>query len=212
MIRSVLRASCAVMLVATALRAQQPRTFGDLAAGPYNRLVIRGAMVIPGHGGPPAGPYDILIEGNTITQMVPFDPVAAERRGNATPNGDRVIEPPGCMSCQNDRSAHAPAQLPKRSSSVLPEARDGVTTMVNAATAASDAMRRRQAPRKRILRRGCSRCGLRTVRRAFATRWTSAKAPEVVKRWPRGLRAISMDPLLEPRLVTAIAKAAKAHG
>ena len=26
--------------------------FGDLGEGPYDRLVIRGAMVIPGHGGP----------------------------------------------------------------------------------------------------------------------------------------------------------------
>ena len=39
-------------------------SFGDLAAGPYKRLVIRGAMVVPGHGGPPAGPYDLVIEGN----------------------------------------------------------------------------------------------------------------------------------------------------
>ena len=59
-----------------------PVNFGDLAAGPYKRLVIRGAMVIPGHGGPPAGPYDIVIEGNMITEMIAFDPVAAERRGN----------------------------------------------------------------------------------------------------------------------------------
>ena len=67
MIRHFLRASCMLLLGTSALHAQQPRSFGDLAGGPYNRLVIRGAMVIPGHGGPPAGPYDILIEGNTIT-------------------------------------------------------------------------------------------------------------------------------------------------
>lgn len=70
--------------------------FGDLAAGPYDRLVIRGAMVIPGHGGPPAGPYDIVIEGNTISEMIPFDPVTAERRGESTrPDGDRVIDAEG---------------------------------------------------------------------------------------------------------------------
>ena len=39
------------------------QSFGDLAEGPYDRLVIRGAMVIPGHGGPPVGPHDIVIEG-----------------------------------------------------------------------------------------------------------------------------------------------------
>ena len=29
--------------------------------GPYNRLVIANAMVIPGHGGPAYGPADIII-------------------------------------------------------------------------------------------------------------------------------------------------------
>lgn len=74
----------------------QTRSFGDLAEGPYERLVIRGAMVIPGHGGPPAGPYDIVIEGNVIQEMIPFDPVTAERRGDVErPTGDRVIDATG---------------------------------------------------------------------------------------------------------------------
>ena len=37
--------------------------FGDLADGPYQKLVIRNVMVIPGHGGPANGPFDILING-----------------------------------------------------------------------------------------------------------------------------------------------------
>lgn len=74
----------------------QTRRFGDLAEGPYDRLVIQGAMVIPGHGGPPVGPYDILIEGNRISAMVPFDPVTAERRGGSDRmTGDRVIDGTG---------------------------------------------------------------------------------------------------------------------
>ena len=74
----------------------QPAQFGDLAAGPYRRLVIRNAMVIPGHGGPPAGPYDIVIEGNTIADLIPFDPVTAERRGDtARASGDRIIDATG---------------------------------------------------------------------------------------------------------------------
>ncbi len=67
---------------------------GDLADGPYDRLVIRGAMVIPGHGGPPNGPYDIVIRGDSIAEMQAFDaddpPPASER-----PFGDRVIEAEG---------------------------------------------------------------------------------------------------------------------
>ena len=70
--------------------------FGDLAEGPYDRLVIRGAMVIPGHGGPPVGPYDIVVAGNVIESMTPFDPVTAERRGTTDrASGDRVIDAQG---------------------------------------------------------------------------------------------------------------------
>lgn len=90
-------ASPAVRSVAMAHPAPvETRRFGDLAEGPYDRLVIRGAMVIPGHGGPPVGPYDILIEGNVISEMVPFDPVTAERRGDVERmEGDRVIDATG---------------------------------------------------------------------------------------------------------------------
>jgi cytosine/adenosine deaminase-related metal-dependent hydrolase len=53
-------------------------------------------MVIPGHGGPPAGPYDILIERDTITEMKLFDPVTAERRGESDRlDGDRIIDANG---------------------------------------------------------------------------------------------------------------------
>ena len=40
--------------------------FGDLGAGPYQKLVIRNAMVIPGHGGPANGPFDILVNGKKV--------------------------------------------------------------------------------------------------------------------------------------------------
>lgn len=54
-------------------------------------------MIIPGHGGPPNGPADIIIEGNVIKDIVPFDPVAAERRGRGQDRatGDRVIDATG---------------------------------------------------------------------------------------------------------------------
>jgi Amidohydrolase family len=87
-----------VVRSATALRPAPVETkqFGELAEGPYDRLVIRGAMVIPGHGGPPVGPYDIVISGNVIESMTSFDPVTAERRGDTERvTGDRVIEAEG---------------------------------------------------------------------------------------------------------------------
>ncbi|HEX6983482.1 MAG TPA: amidohydrolase family protein [Balneolaceae bacterium] len=83
-------------LALTNISIAQEHQFDDLASGPYERLVIQGAMVIPGHGGPPVGPYDIVIEGKKITEMISFDPVTAERRGDIErPTGDRVINAAG---------------------------------------------------------------------------------------------------------------------
>jgi hypothetical protein len=78
----------------------ETRRFGDLAEGPYDRLVIRNVMVLPGHGGPPTGPHDVLIEGNVISEIRAFDAVAVERaRQRGEPierlTGDRVIEADG---------------------------------------------------------------------------------------------------------------------
>jgi len=78
----------------------ETRQFGDLAEGPYDRLVLRNVMIIPGHGGPPTGPHDILIEGNVITDIQNFNPVAMERARQAGEpidrlDGDRVIEGDG---------------------------------------------------------------------------------------------------------------------
>ncbi len=49
--------------------------------GPFERLVLRGAIVIDGTGAPPRGPVDIVIEGNRIVRIagvgvpgVPIDP------------------------------------------------------------------------------------------------------------------------------------------
>jgi adenine deaminase len=82
------------LLSLTITNAQEK--FNGLAAGPYKKLVIREAMVIPGHGGPPVGPYDIVIEGNQITDMIPFDPVTAKSRGAVErETGDRIIDAKG---------------------------------------------------------------------------------------------------------------------
>jgi hypothetical protein len=130
--RRIVALVLAALCCPTLLLAQ----FGDLAAGPYKRLVIRGAHVIPGHGGPPAGPYDIVIEGNVITEMLPFDPVAAERRGRTErPTGDRVIDATGMfvMPGMFDLHTHIRTQpLPLEYVYLLKLAM-GVTTMVPAA-------------------------------------------------------------------------------
>ena len=48
-------------------RVAPARHEGD---GPFTKLIIRGATLIDGTGGPPRGPVDIVIEGNRITDIV----------------------------------------------------------------------------------------------------------------------------------------------
>jgi hypothetical protein len=205
----------------TAAPAIQTRTFGELGEGPYPSLVIRNAMVIPGHGGPPAGPYDIRIEGTMITEMVPFDPVTAERAG-ARPRmtGDRVIDATGLyvMPGMIDLHTHirtAPLELEYVYYLKLAM---GVTTMVNAADRGyEDAMReaRRSAANEIVAPRMFPLvsygAGTSFTRRQLDD---PALAPQVVKAMAaNGNRVISMDPLgWSLELVTAIAQAAKAHG
>jgi cytosine/adenosine deaminase-related metal-dependent hydrolase len=214
--------SLSLVLAAVTLQAQAPRSFGALAAGPYNRLVIRNAMVIPGHGGPPAGPYDILIEGNMITQMVPFDPVAAERRANAQRlTGDRIIEANGMyvMPGMIDLHTHLRSAAEEIEYVYYLKLAMGVTTMVNAADrgyqnamqeAAKSARNEILAPRMYPL----TGYGTGTTGFSRLDLDNPAKAPEVVKQMAAaGLRVISVDPLgWSLDLVTAIAKAAKENG
>jgi hypothetical protein len=93
---AALAAFATIMFATDPLTGQQQGRFGGLADGPYTRLVIRNVMVIPGHGGPPIGPYDIVISGNTITEMTGFGSVEAASRGKADrAAGDRVIDGTG---------------------------------------------------------------------------------------------------------------------
>src|SRR5678816_3984161 len=52
--------------------------------GPFDKLIIRGATLIDGTGGPPRGPVDIVVEKNRISQIanvgVPHVPIDSTRR------------------------------------------------------------------------------------------------------------------------------------
>ncbi|MEI6484767.1 MAG: amidohydrolase family protein [Sphingomonadales bacterium] len=58
-----------------------------LAAGPYETLVIRGATIIPGNGGPPYGPADIIINGGRITDIRSAGTPGLPMRANRLPAG-----------------------------------------------------------------------------------------------------------------------------
>ena len=84
----------AVAFVAPGVRGTQQDDFGgmipapdrrsDEGAGPFGRLIIRGATLIDGSGGPPMGPVDVVIEGNRITEVrsvgYPGLPIDEDRR------------------------------------------------------------------------------------------------------------------------------------
>ena len=88
-----------LLLWGAAVRAQEVRPAPDRPAGegegPFQRLVIRSALLIDGTGAPPRGPVDIVIEGNRIaaiqnagTPGVPADP--NRRRTPADRDGCRT--------------------------------------------------------------------------------------------------------------------------
>ncbi|MDT7604562.1 MAG: hypothetical protein QOF61_2559, partial [Acidobacteriota bacterium] len=93
--RSLPSALVALCLLAASSGAQSGRT--TVAPGRrYSRLVIRNALVIDGNATPVSGPYDIVVEGNTIREMVALDPVsvkAGEARRPAT--GEAEIDATG---------------------------------------------------------------------------------------------------------------------
>ncbi|MDX1637950.1 MAG: amidohydrolase family protein [Balneolaceae bacterium] len=68
------------------------RTRGE---GPFDRLVIRGVTLVDGTGSPPRGPVDIVVEGNTITQVAsvgyPGVPIDEDIRPKIR-DGDKVLE------------------------------------------------------------------------------------------------------------------------
>lgn len=59
------------------------------------RFVIRNAMVIIGNGTPASGPYDIVVEGNTIADVVSLDPVAVRDGRARRPAADAEIDATG---------------------------------------------------------------------------------------------------------------------
>jgi len=73
-----------------------PARRADEGLGPYNRLVLRGAIVIDGTGAPPMGPVDIVIERNRIAEVRSVGyPGVAIREASRPARGDHEIDVSG---------------------------------------------------------------------------------------------------------------------
>ncbi|HEX9895174.1 MAG TPA: amidohydrolase family protein, partial [Gemmatimonadales bacterium] len=84
-----------VLLAGPALSAQTSTRGVTHGRRPTGRLVIRNALVIEGNGTPTIGPYDIVVEGNRIVEMVPLDPVALREGRQRRPEAGAEIDGSG---------------------------------------------------------------------------------------------------------------------
>ena len=84
----------AVVVGAAPLAAQETRGIQS-GIRPASRFVIRNAIVVEGNGTPASGPFDIVVEGNTIAELVALDPVAVRQGRGRRPTADREIDASG---------------------------------------------------------------------------------------------------------------------
>jgi cytosine/adenosine deaminase-related metal-dependent hydrolase len=97
----------AMVLLAMPLHAQ---TRGVEHGKRPARLVVRNATVVDGNGTPASGPYDIVLEGNRITAVVPLDAVALKNGDAKRPAGDVQIDATGKYVLPGLIDAHAHVQ------------------------------------------------------------------------------------------------------
>lgn len=88
-----------IVLVSMPACAQEPlASERERGEGPFERLILRGGILIDGEGAPPIGPVDIVIENDRIKDVVvvgyPDVPIREGRRPEAGPN-DREIDVTG---------------------------------------------------------------------------------------------------------------------
>ena len=104
----VIRSLAALLAAASSLGAQQSRTVTSGQRVP--RLIIRNAIVVDGNGTPASGPFDIVVEGSTITEIVAIDPVAARNSETRRPSGGAEIDAAGKYVLPGLINAHAHIQ------------------------------------------------------------------------------------------------------
>jgi imidazolonepropionase-like amidohydrolase len=91
---ATLRYLLLLTLTAAPTLAGQARAPDHGTRGP-GRLVIRNAIIVQGNGTQAEGPYDIVVEGNRIVDLVGIDPVAVAAGRARRPEGQREIDATG---------------------------------------------------------------------------------------------------------------------
>jgi hypothetical protein len=195
-----MRVLTAVVLAAAPLVAQErfltpapgdgPIAMGTTKGERFNRLVIRNAIVISGRGTPgtnrampPEGPVDIVIEGNTIVNMIPVDPVNAAGYGSGfqRATGDRVIDATGKYVFPGLVEMHA--HLPRDGGEMGARASDYAYRLYlgHAITAVRDAGSGAGMPQLVEQRRAGDANQIVAPRLSLCLRW-----PQPLRRWDEG--------------------------
>ncbi|MCC7415915.1 MAG: amidohydrolase family protein [Acidobacteria bacterium] len=92
-----------------------------LQQGPFKRLVIRGAMIIDGSGGPTFGPADVVVENDRITDIqIVGDPRAGITAANRPARGDHEIDAAGMYLLPGLIDGHVHMAGPSNTRSGLP--------------------------------------------------------------------------------------------
>jgi len=95
-----------VLFVLAIAAAAQPPVSGRRV----HRLIIHNATVIDGNGTPANGPKDIVIENNTIADVIALDPVALGRGARNQLTADAIIDATGKYVLPGLINAHAHLQ------------------------------------------------------------------------------------------------------
>jgi hypothetical protein len=77
--------------------------------GPFQTMVVRGAMLIDGTGGPPRGPVDIVVTSNRITAIRNAGTPGVPLRPNRLPKADYEIDATGMYVTPGFIDAHVHA-------------------------------------------------------------------------------------------------------
>ena len=91
-----------------------------LERGPFKRLVIRGAIIVDGTGGPPYGPADVVVENDRITRIqVVGHPLADINEASRPEKGDHEIDAKGMYLLPGLIDSHVHVPGPKNDATGL---------------------------------------------------------------------------------------------
>src|SRR5262249_9815670 len=100
---------CVIAVLAAGSRSQGQKA--PIVSGKrYSRIVIRNATILDGNGTPAAGPKDIVLEGNRITEVVGIDAVGLRSGRSKRAAGDVEIDATGKYVLPGLIDAHAHLQ------------------------------------------------------------------------------------------------------